>query len=149
MASGDKIEKLLWSVALPGFGQLLNKRYVKGVILIALEIIINSESHLNSVIQSSFHGNIAEAIAETNYQWLMFYPCVYMFAIWDAYRDADEEKLPFTFVPFVSAAFFSTVGLIYSPTAQILGFKLGPVWLTMLFCFIGIFVGLIFKKKLI
>jgi hypothetical protein len=71
MASGDKIEKLLWSVALPGFGQLLNKRYVKGVILIALEIIINSQSHLNSAIQSSFHGNIAEAIAETNYQWLM------------------------------------------------------------------------------
>ena len=31
-------EKLLWSIALPGFGQMLNGKYVKGILLIILEL---------------------------------------------------------------------------------------------------------------
>ncbi|WP_315899157.1 hypothetical protein [Paenibacillus cremeus] len=134
------MERLMWSIALPGFGQLLNRKYIKGVLLIALEVMINHQSHLNKVIQSSFTGDIAGAIAEADYQWLMFYPCVYMYGIWDAYRDADEEPKPFAFFPFVFAAFFATVGLIYSP------YLLGPVWLTLVFCFIGVGVGIFLEK---
>ena len=38
----------------------------------------------------SFQGNIIrEAIEATNYQWLMSYPCLYMFSMWDAYKDAN------------------------------------------------------------
>ncbi|MCZ8518200.1 MULTISPECIES: hypothetical protein [Paenibacillus] len=127
---------------MPGFGQLLNGKYFKGIILIVLEVIINVQAHLNRVIQLSFQGDIAGAVAETNYQWLLFYPCVYMFGIWDAYRDSRKDPGPLLHLPFVCAAFFSTVGLIYSP------FLLGPVWLPILFCFLGVAVGLVLRKWL-
>ncbi|GGA12651.1 hypothetical protein GCM10008018_67100 [Paenibacillus marchantiophytorum] len=140
MIKGQKIEKLLWSIALPGFGQFLNKKYLKGVVLITLEVIINVQAHLNASIQMSFQGDIAGAIAVTDYQWLMFYPCVYMFGIWDAYRDADEEQKPLAFLPYVGAAFFATVGMMYSP------YFLGPVWLSMLSCFVGVGAGVLLKK---
>lgn len=133
----------MWNIAFPGFGQLLNRRYLKGVLLITLEVIINVQSHLNRVIQSSFHGDISGSIAETDYQWLMFYPCVYMFGIWDAYRDAEDVQKPFMFLPFVFAAFFATVGLIYSP------FFLGPVWLTLVLCLFGVVVGVFLRKMII
>lgn len=43
-------EKLLWSIAFPGFGQLLNGKYVKGIIFISLEFIINVQSKFNQII---------------------------------------------------------------------------------------------------
>ncbi len=35
------MEKLFWSIALPGFGQLLNGKYLKGGLFIFLEFLIN------------------------------------------------------------------------------------------------------------
>lgn len=34
MADKGAGEKLLWSIALPGLGQLLNKKYAKGIMVI-------------------------------------------------------------------------------------------------------------------
>ncbi|MFP3415777.1 hypothetical protein SB773_30515, partial [Bacillus sp. SIMBA_074] len=79
MIKSAAIEKMLWSIALPGFGQLLNGKFVKGLILLTLEFIINLKSHLNQIIIASFQGDIPIAIRLTDFQWLMFYPCVYMF----------------------------------------------------------------------
>jgi len=75
------MEKLLWSIAFPGFGQLLNKKYFKGTLLIFLEILVNVLGNLNEVIILSFQGNIEMAIDQANYQWIMFYPCIYFFAM--------------------------------------------------------------------
>lgn len=135
------LEKLLWCVALPGFGQFLNKKYVKGIVLLILEILVNVKAKLNEIIVFSFQGKIEQAIAATDIEWLMFYPCVYMFAIWDAYRDDRGETSPFSFLPFLLAGFFGTVGVIYSTKMTIAGFLLGPVWLPMLFSLIGVCVG--------
>ncbi|WP_258567554.1 hypothetical protein [Paenibacillus anseongensis] len=132
----------MWSISFPGLGQLLNRKYIKGVLLIALEVIINLQSHLNKMIQRSFTGDVGRAIAETDYQWLMYYPCVYMFGIWDANRDADDELKPFAFLPFVFASFSATAGLIYSP------YLLGPVWLALIFCFFGVGVGIYLGKMI-
>src|SRR5690625_7767665 len=85
-----ELEVLLWSIALPGFGQLLNRKYVKGILLVSLEFIVNVLGKVNQVILLSFHGEIEEAIHQADYLWLMFYPCLYFFAIWDAYKDAGE-----------------------------------------------------------
>src|SRR5699024_6540294 len=81
-------EILLWSIAFAGFGQLLNRKYVKGILLIVLEFLINVKGNINWVILLSFQGEIQQAIQQADYQWLMFYPCLYFFAIWDAYKDA-------------------------------------------------------------
>jgi TM2 domain-containing membrane protein YozV len=122
----DKVEAVLWSIALPGFGQLLNGHSLKGIIFIFLECIINVISLFNQAIMYSFLGDIPQAYEVVNYQWLMFYPCVYMYAIYDAYKFADGVNPRLSFVPFVFGAFFVTVGLMYSPNT-IFGISFGPI----------------------
>ncbi|MCQ6281977.1 hypothetical protein [Bacillus sp. EB600] len=140
------IERLLWSIALPGFGQFLNGKFVKGLTFVFLEFLVNVQANFNEIIILSFHGNIQAAIRQTNYQWLMFYPCLYFFAMWDAYRDAGGGKKAYSYVPFVMMAYFVTVGLIYSSSLQIFGILFGPVWLPMIFVIPGLIVGLSIQK---
>ncbi|MED3554337.1 hypothetical protein [Cytobacillus praedii] len=137
----DKLEAILWSIALPGFAQLLNRKFLKGIVFIFLEFLINVNSHFNMVILYSFQGNITEAIEATNYQWLMFYPCLYMFAMWDAYKDAKGETTPYSYIPFVFGAYFVTIGLIYSPSFKLGQILIGPVWLPILALIPGLLVG--------
>ncbi|MCM3409737.1 hypothetical protein KDJ21_017910 [Metabacillus litoralis] len=138
-----KHEALLWSIALPGFGQFLNRRYYKGSIFIILEFLVNVFANFNLAIIYSFTGEIQKAINVTNFQWLMFYPCLYMFAMWDAYREAEGETNSYSYLPFVFGAFFVTIGLIYSTKLKIMGVLLGPVILPILFLLPGLTVGLI------
>ncbi|MEK4159436.1 MULTISPECIES: hypothetical protein [Paenibacillus] len=136
------VEILLWNIALPGFGQLLSGKYVKGILFIALELLINVQANFNKAILLSFHGEINQAIEQTNYQWLMFYPCLYMFAMWDGYRNVGGAKALYSFLPFVFAAYFVTVGVIYSPNLKIFGMLLGPIWLPILSLPLGLVIGL-------
>ncbi|MGG0369755.1 hypothetical protein [Priestia endophytica] len=138
-------EKLLWSIALPGFGQILNGKLIKGILIIFLEILINLQANFNEVIILSFHGEIVSAIEQTNYKWLMFYPCLYFFAMWDAFKDAGGGKERYSFLPFVFGAYFVTVGLIYSSSLKLFGLLFGPVWLPMLFLIPGVGIGLLGK----
>jgi hypothetical protein len=142
----NPFEKLMWSIALPGFGQYLNRKYFKGTVLLILEFLINVQANFNQVILLSFHGEIGEAIKHAEYQWLMFYPCLYFFSMWDAVKDAGGGKDPYSFLPYVFAAFFVTVGLIFSSNLMIFGVLLGPVWLPILFVFPGIIIGFITRE---
>jgi hypothetical protein len=137
----EKLEKLLWSIAIPGFGQLLNGKYVKGTILIVLEFLINTNSNLNSLIMLSFNGRINEAIQVTNFQWLLFYPCVYVFAMWDSVKEAHGYNPPFFYLPFVVGAYLGTVGIFYSKTFTFFGILLGPVFLGIALFVLGIILG--------
>ncbi|MBM4763840.1 hypothetical protein [Bacillus sp. B15-48] len=145
MIMTDKLEAILWSIALPGFAQLLNRKYVKCSIFIILELLVNVYSQFNIVILYSFQGNIREAIEATNYQWLMFYPCLYMFAMWDAYKDAEGETPPYSYLPFVFGAYFLTIGLIYSPSLKVGQILFGPMLLPILSLFPGLLIGYFLK----
>ena len=142
------MEKLFWSIAFPGFGQILNGKLIKGFVFILLEILINEMSNFNEIIIFSFHGDIDSAIQQTNYQWLMFYPCLYFFAMWDAFRDAGGGKQPYSYLPFVFGAYFVTIGLIYSTKLRIFDVLFGPVWLPILFVIPGVGVGFLLEKLL-
>ncbi|MEK3887809.1 hypothetical protein [Bacillus sp. FSL K6-3431] len=142
-------EKLFWSIALPGFGQLLNGKYIKGILLIFLEFLVNVKANFNEVIISSFHGDIEAAIMQADYQWLMFYPCLYFFVMWDAFNDAGGGKEPYSFLPFVFSTYFVTVGTIYSATFSLFGFILGLIWLPIISVIAGVTIGLILKKIMI
>ncbi|WP_042147398.1 membrane protein [Paucisalibacillus sp. EB02] len=149
MTQNRKTEVLFWSIALPGFGQYLNGKIIKGTVLILLEFIVNVKSGLNYAILPSFYGNIQEAIAYADFQWLMFYPCLYLFAMWDAYRDAGGGQEPYAFLPFVFAAFLGTVGVVYSPIFNINGVYFGVIWLPIIFLIIGVFIGKVIRKFVI
>ncbi|UOQ95436.1 hypothetical protein MUO14_11185 [Halobacillus shinanisalinarum] len=144
----NSIEKLFWSIALPGFGQLLNGRYLKGILLVALEFLINVQANFNTVIMLSFRGDMAAAIEQVNYGWIMFYPCLYFFAMWDAYKDAGGGRSPYSFLPFVFAAYFVTVGIMFSNT-KVLGVLWGPIWLPILSVIPGLGVGFLIKMVII
>ncbi|MBV7509633.1 hypothetical protein KW850_31420 [Bacillus sp. sid0103] len=141
-------EKLLWSIAFPGFGQMLNGKYFKGILFILLEFVINVQSHFNEVIMLSFNGEIEKTFARSEYQWLMFYPCVYFFAMWDAYKDAGGDKEPYSFLPFVSSAYLVTVGLMISSGIKVFGYLLGTVWFPMLCVIPGVVIGILIKNLL-
>lgn len=143
------LERLLWSIALPGFGQLLNRKYVKGITFIILEFIINVFSNFNTAIMLSFNGEIQVAYTSIDYLWLMFYPCLYFFAMWDAFKDAGGGKSRYSFIPFVSCAYFVTVGLMISGKAKLYGHLIGPIFMPMLFVIPGIVVGLIVREVLL
>lgn len=143
-----KLEAILWSIALPGFAQLLNRKFVKGIIFIFLEFLVNVNSHFNIVIFYSLHGQISKAIESTNYHWLMFYPCLYMFSMWDAYKDAGGETPLYSYLPFVFGAYFVTIGLLYSPSLKLGQILLGPVWLPTLSLIPGLLVGTFMKYLL-
>lgn len=142
MNKNARFDAFIWCIAFPGFGQLLNGKLVKGIVLIALELLINCMSGLNELIISSFHGDIGHAIQITDYQWLMFYPCVYMFGIWDAYKDAGGGQTPYASAPYAFGAFFGTVGVIFSRNI------LGAMWLGLLGLLVGVIIGLGLKKVL-
>ncbi|HAM80496.1 hypothetical protein [Ornithinibacillus bavariensis] len=141
MARDKRAEVIFWSIALPGFGQYLNGKIVKGTVLIILEFIVNVKSGLNYAILPSFYGNMQESIVNTDFQWLMFYPCLYLFAIWDAYRDAGGGTSSYSFLPFVFSAFIGTIGVVYSPVFNINGIYFGVIWLPILSLILGFFIG--------
>jgi hypothetical protein len=145
----DKFEVLMWSLAMPGVGQFLNGKLIKGIVLLVLELIINVQGRLNLAIVHSFQGQIEEAIAITDYQWVMFYPCVYMFGIWDAYRDAGGNERPYSFLPFVFAAYLGTLGVIYSDRLNVLGMIAGPIWLPIICLVLGTSVGGVLQSLLV
>lgn len=146
---GKGMEKILWSIAIPGFGQLLNGKYIKGVILIILEFIINMKANINTIIISSFLGQTELAVQQANYQWLMFYPCVYLFSIWDAYRDGIKQEKSLLFLPFAISAYAETIGVIYSPTFRVKGILLGPIFLPMICIFLGLGLGFVVRHFLL
>jgi hypothetical protein len=148
MEKKDKIiESIVWSIALPGFSQLLNGRFIKGILFVGLEFIINVMANFNEMIRLSFLGSIEDVVSHTNYQWLMFYPCLYFFSMWDAFKDAGGGKKPYSYLPFVSSALLVTVGIIYSAQTKIFGIVLGSVWFPMLCVIPGLIVG--FSLKII
>lgn len=148
MKRNYKLEAILWSIALPGFGQFLNGHLIKGIVFIILEFTINVMSSFNQAIMYSFLGRITDAANVVNHQWLMFYPCVYMFSMYDAFKFADGDNPKLSFLPFAFGAYFVTVGLMYSPN-KIFGVCWGPIWLPMLSLLPGLAIGFIIRMILI
>lgn len=146
------VEMIFWSVALPGFGQLLNHQFLKAALLILLEFLINVLGNINLAIVHSFQGRIDLAIQVVDYRWIMFYPCLYVFAIWDAYitakRMAKLPDQPFESIPFAFAAYIITIGVIFS-NKPILGVTFGPIFTPIMSLFVGFFLGGILRKILL
>ncbi|MFZ7944261.1 hypothetical protein [Neobacillus sp. 19] len=149
MKKMSRLEAVLWNIAFPGFTQLLTGHYIKGVLFVVLEFLMNVNSRFNQAIMYSFLGEIERAEAVINYQWLMFYPCVYMFSMWDGYRSAMPANEKHSYLPFVFSAYFVTVGLMLSPKITFFQLHPGPVFLPMLSLIPGLLIGFSLKYLLI
>lgn len=102
-----------WAMSFAGFGQMMVGSYVKGYVLVLLEIIINMQAKLNMAILYSFTGQFDLAKEVVDNRWLLGYVLVYVYGIWDSYNLtvntnklavlAAREKAPidvFKMIPF-------------------------------------------------
>lgn len=102
-----------WAMSFAGFGQMMVGSYVKGYVLVLLEIVINMQAKLNMAIIYSFTGQFELAKAVLDTRWLLGYVLVYVYGIWDSYNLtvntnklavlAAREKAPidvFKMIPF-------------------------------------------------
>lgn len=136
-----KLESIMWSIALPGFSQLLTGHYIKGIFFILSEVIINHYSNFNLAIMLSYLGEFEKAYSVTDFQWLSFYACLYFFAMWDGYRTVMPPGEKLSFLPFVISAYLVTVGLFYCGKLKLFGYFIGPVFMPMLFVIPGLILG--------
>ncbi|MEN6326055.1 MAG: hypothetical protein ABFD18_07615 [Syntrophomonas sp.] len=138
---------LLWSLTIPGFGQLYNGDYLIGLALVLLEFIINVKSNLNLTILYSFRGQYLQATQIADFQWLLFYPCVYSFSLWQAYNKAKEINYisgkdkavnlkTYGNGIFIGSAMGGTLGVIY-------GYGIGPVLGGLAGMAVGALVGVV------
>lgn len=82
----------VWSMVLPGFGQMYNKDYIIGFVLLGFEFLINLYSNLNLALVYSFTGDFSQAHSVIDYSWGMFYPSLYAFSIWQAFNAAKAHN---------------------------------------------------------
>lgn len=149
MSKEKRVEAIFWSIAFPGFGQFLNQKFLKGVFFVLLEFTINVQARLNLAIIPSFYGDGVAANDTVNYQWIMFYPCVYLFSMYDAYRDAGGEQVKYAFIPFAISAYIGTIGVIYSRSVQLFDHIIGVIWSPILFHLAGYGIGLIIRAMIL
>lgn len=79
-----------WSALLTGFGHMYNGKALKSLILFGWAVAIIWMAHINDGIIHTFMGEFEKVEESLNYQWLLFFPSIYLFAIWDSYNDAVE-----------------------------------------------------------
>jgi hypothetical protein len=145
--SCSPLSAALWSAAIPGFGQFCNRSYIKAVTLIVMEFLVNIYSHLNQAIFYSWLWDVPSAQRCLNYEWLLFYPCMYVFAVYDAYHECSirmqKPHSPYLYIPFAGTSFVGTVVVIWSSGQRpFFGLeKLGPIFAGVIVILAGICLG--------
>ncbi|MDH7479490.1 MAG: hypothetical protein QHH02_05725, partial [Syntrophomonadaceae bacterium] len=79
-----------WSAAFPGAGHLLLGATAEGMFLMVWEIWTNLQAKINTTIFFSMTGRFDQAREVLDTRWLLLYVPVYVFALWDSYRQTLE-----------------------------------------------------------
>ncbi|MFD2444275.1 hypothetical protein ACFSO7_09880 [Bacillus sp. CGMCC 1.16607] len=93
-----------FSFSYPGFGHLMQHRFLPAFVLIIWELFINNMANVNLGIFYSLIGEFDTAKEVLKERWLILYVGIYMLGIWDSYRStvdmnkqyilADREDAP-------------------------------------------------------
>lgn len=75
-----------WSIIIPGFGHLLLSKYLRGYLLVLLELLINTSAKINQAMVYSFTGEFEMAKEVMDLRWMALYAPVYLFSVYDSYR---------------------------------------------------------------
>ncbi|KRE93334.1 hypothetical protein ASG89_07500 [Paenibacillus sp. Soil766] len=81
-----------WSASFPGFGHFLLHQFIRGFLLSAWEVAINTFARINEAIYYSFTGQFELAKQVVEPRWAFAYAIVYLFAIWDSYIKASDAN---------------------------------------------------------
>ena len=105
----------LFSLLMPGFGQIYNRQFIKGVIFVIIEHFDNMTGKINKSIQLDLNGFHHQALETVSYDGMLFYPGFYVYAIWDAWyfakNGANKTK---TSIPFIIGGFLGEFGALFA-----------------------------------
>jgi len=80
----------MWSLFVPGLGQLYLHRIVTAFFVIIWTVIFFYFSHLLEAVTLLFLGEVKQATSVLDAQWLLFLPSTYGFAVFDSYINTVE-----------------------------------------------------------
>lgn len=86
------IMSVIWSLFMPGLGQLYIHRIVTAMFALVWAIVFLYYSHLLEAVQFLFFGEIQNATEVLDRQWLLFMPSLWGFAIYDSYVNTVENN---------------------------------------------------------
>ncbi|WP_116191566.1 hypothetical protein [Paenibacillus taihuensis] len=98
-----------WSISFPGFGHFLLHQFIRGFILSAWEVGINTAAHINEAMVYSLSGRFELAASVLEKKWVFAYAIVYLFAIWDSYVKAVDANKQYHLAKLEGAKFASSV----------------------------------------
>ncbi|MFS0658236.1 hypothetical protein AB1L07_05280 [Niallia alba] len=83
---------IIWSLFVPGLGQLYIHRITTAFFVIIWTVVFFYLSHGLEAISLLFLGEIKQATEVINAEWLLFFPSIYGFAIFDSYINTVENN---------------------------------------------------------
>ncbi|MRH43882.1 hypothetical protein GH741_14660 [Aquibacillus halophilus] len=83
---------VIWSAFVPGLGQLYIHRILTAFFVIVWAVIFFYYSHALEAISLLFLGDIQGATAVLDAEWLLFFPTLYGFSIYDSYMNTVENN---------------------------------------------------------
>jgi len=105
----------LFSILMPGLGQVYNKQFTRGIIFLIIEHFDNAYGKINKAIQLDLNGFHQQALATVLYDGMLFYPGFYVYSVWDAWyyakNGANKKK---TAIPFLIGGYLGELGAIFA-----------------------------------
>lgn len=83
---------VMWSLFMPGMGQLYIHRLIATVFVLTWWIILAYLSHSIGAIYLILSGDLEKSLGVVKPEWLMFMPSIYGFALYDAYVNTVENN---------------------------------------------------------
>ncbi|WP_035720744.1 hypothetical protein [Gracilibacillus boraciitolerans] len=88
----NPILAVIWSLFVPGLGQLYIHRIVTAFFVIVWIVAFSYYSYGLQAISLLFLGEIQKATSVLKPEWLLFFPSIYGFAIYDSYVNTVENN---------------------------------------------------------
>jgi hypothetical protein len=86
---------MVWSLLSPGLGQLYSGSTIVGTFILAWWIYVCHKAVAVRTWLYSFLGDFSGASAAVDWQWFLFIPSIYAFAIYHAYSSVNENNILF------------------------------------------------------
>jgi TM2 domain-containing membrane protein YozV len=81
-----------WSATITGFGQFYNDRGLKSLIMMGWYLAVVLKSGLSTAAFYTVTGRLDEVLAVLDFQWLLFWPSIWVFGVVEAYADTVEQN---------------------------------------------------------
>jgi TM2 domain-containing membrane protein YozV len=88
----NPVMAVLWSLFIPGLGQLYIHRIVTAFFVIIWAVVFFYYSHGLEAVSLLFLGEIEKATNAINAEWILFFPSLYGFSVFDSYINTVENN---------------------------------------------------------